>query len=535
MLSVVLIDDEFFVRKALRQSDIWEKYGYEVVGEAEDGKEGFELIQALKPDLAMVDINMPYMDGLEMARLVRDEGIKTKMVIVTGYDKFEYAKIAVALGICQYLLKPIDESELTDTLIETKKTILVEASAMSELKKLEYKVKDSEEIEKERFLKRLTEHSSMIKAGNLAKLCERFELVIIGKQIQVVLVKIDDYKKKKWYDSDRELWKFALRNIIKECLENQYVCEYFYESEDSLCCLITGKDQVLNDEVASSLKKVQRMVANLLNFSVTVSLGERVGRLSDVEISYNQAKLSQGKSVIEGHGHIFEYTNDEKKDMVDSNHYVLTYHDKVLYLLRDRDIESAMSQIHDMMTYLVNQHTSLESFRMVIGQIASTIDEYSRTSIRNEAFGSEEYMRNILESSTINQAEQAVKIAIEHLILTEGDTEFDVTALLVNNIKAHIADNYSNPEYKIELLVDELKFNYHYMCKVFKQKTGVTIGEQINTTRMKNAKILIDKGYNSVELIAIEVGFTDSGYFGKKFKKYYNVTPKQMIKSKMIN
>ena len=110
MLKVFLVEDESIVREGLRDNIPWQQYGYEFVGEASDGEMALPLIQKTKPDVLLTDIKMPFMDGLSLSKLVHQEFPDMKIIIISGYDDFEYARGAILVGAEQYLLKPITRS-----------------------------------------------------------------------------------------------------------------------------------------------------------------------------------------------------------------------------------------------------------------------------------------------------------------------------------------------------------------------------------------------------------------------------------------
>ena len=112
MYKVVVIDDEFFLRQSLIRSDFWDKLGFEVVGEAENGQEGFELIQEKLPHVALVDISMPVMNGLQLVKKLREVNNDIEVIIVSGYSEFEYAQKCISLRVSDYILKPINDEEL---------------------------------------------------------------------------------------------------------------------------------------------------------------------------------------------------------------------------------------------------------------------------------------------------------------------------------------------------------------------------------------------------------------------------------------
>ena len=112
MLKVFLVEDEFVVREGIKNNIDWQSHGYDFCGEAGDGELAFPLIQKLKPDIVITDIRMPFMDGLVLSRLIKKEMPWIEIIILTGYEEFEYAKEGIKLGIARYLTKPISGDEL---------------------------------------------------------------------------------------------------------------------------------------------------------------------------------------------------------------------------------------------------------------------------------------------------------------------------------------------------------------------------------------------------------------------------------------
>ena len=116
MKTILIVDDEKITREGISQLIDWQQYGFKVIGLAENGKVGLEMTRKLLPDLIITDIKMPEMTGLEMIEILRQENIRSEFIILSGYSDFEYAKKAIKTGVISYILKPIDEDELIESL-----------------------------------------------------------------------------------------------------------------------------------------------------------------------------------------------------------------------------------------------------------------------------------------------------------------------------------------------------------------------------------------------------------------------------------
>lgn len=118
MYRVMIVDDEKYIRRSIINRVEWGKYGLEVVGEAADGEEAYAGVQLYQPDIILVDIRMPVLDGLGLIKLLAEEHSQIRVIILSAYQDFSYAKKAIQLGVEDYLLKPIDELELEQVLLK---------------------------------------------------------------------------------------------------------------------------------------------------------------------------------------------------------------------------------------------------------------------------------------------------------------------------------------------------------------------------------------------------------------------------------
>ena len=134
LLKVFLAEDEVIVREALRDSIPWEQHGFVFVGEASDGEMALEMVRELKPDIVITDIKMPFMNGLTFSRYVSEELPETKIIIISGYDDFEYARQAVELHVDRFLLKPVTKADMISALENTRRRIETERAKTAAVK-----------------------------------------------------------------------------------------------------------------------------------------------------------------------------------------------------------------------------------------------------------------------------------------------------------------------------------------------------------------------------------------------------------------
>lgn len=142
ILKVIIVDDEYLIRNLIRMKVNWEEVNMEMVGEAGNAEQALELVDKLKPDIIFTDICMPAMDGIELSRRIVEKYPYIKIIIVTGYDDFEYARSSIKLGISDFILKPINSSELMQTLSKLRNIIGSERNREIEYNQLKKQVEE---------------------------------------------------------------------------------------------------------------------------------------------------------------------------------------------------------------------------------------------------------------------------------------------------------------------------------------------------------------------------------------------------------
>lgn len=158
LLKVLIVDDEHLVRNLLKKCIDWNEIGYEIVGEASNAHEALDLVDALRPDLIFTDIYMPFMDGLEFGKLVFEKYSNIKIVVLTGYEEFEYAKKSIKIGIADFLLKPINDDEIRRVALTMKEKIEAERNHRAEYDRMKKQLEENLPYLREKLLNKLIQN-----------------------------------------------------------------------------------------------------------------------------------------------------------------------------------------------------------------------------------------------------------------------------------------------------------------------------------------------------------------------------------------
>lgn len=206
MYKLILVDDEEDVREGVSQEIDWHEYGFEVLAKAENGKEAFDLVERLRPDVVVTDIKMPFMDGLQLAEAIRRQFPATRIIILTGFDEFEYAQKAVKLHIDEYVLKPFSAVELIDVLIKVKNRMDEEAAHRENNQLLRESYRKSLPVLREVFLSSLLTRQ-LPREDTLAKAAE-YGVQLHGSEFLISVMCLDQKKK-----DEQQILLFAVKNI----------------------------------------------------------------------------------------------------------------------------------------------------------------------------------------------------------------------------------------------------------------------------------------------------------------------------------
>ncbi len=538
MLKVMIVDDEFYFREALKISLPWSELGFDICGEAKNGQDALEKVEELKPDIIIVDINMPIMDGLEFVQNSREKGVNSKIIILTGHSEFNYARQAVQLGVHNYILKPVNEEELAQSLLEMKKLIEMEASVRIEFDMLKQQVNDSLPLLKDKFLNDLLQGNIIINDDDSVKKMKYLNINIRSRYRQAITIEIDYEDNLDWNNEDRQLWKFAVSNIASEILSGYLTFDICYDKDDRICIIAgvkEGSSEYDSDQLLEhKLESIREAVCKHFNFTVTIGVGNAKNELFEIAASYKESMVALKNKLTLGKNRIITYGSVSDLE-IKVNLFTAEYRNQLLINMRtgeDSEVRSLISQIFGEIRRQNVRHEILSVF--CIEMVSACLEFMAETGLGFKDVLHDSQL-NIIEQIQLKRSINEIEAWIQEIFLNASEAfkrnRSSKTSRLIEKVKKYIEENCHNSEMGIDEIAKHLYINYAYLCSVFKRDTGVTINEYLTEFRINRAKSLFDAGNVTVLDVADRVGYADANYFGKCFKKYYGLAPSKYIES----
>lgn len=499
MFKLMIFDDEYYFRQSMKTIVDYRAYGFELIGEAGNGESAYYLIMDKKPDLALVDINMPIMNGLELIEQCFNEHVKCQFILITGYAEFEYAQKALKYKVVNYLLKPINPDELIHCLIQVKDALLHEKHR-TEI--MEQNLADKKKIQKEFELNQFVsghgrvgshdEESSMLPAY-IATEYNHYVVAIVEGHPQTDVQHIENMK-----------------------IEGAFITA-FYTMHQQLCLIINMESGVLRDDL------MEILVDNLQrgeDEDIHIFLGNVYSEATNIILSYHEALLaSKSKTNISDKVIPYDQFKKEYTTVLLSDQAK----NQIVHAMMERDENLAQKLIAEVFHTCKLQNIDYGTFVIVsIHMIDLMLSVAFKYHLTNYWTFHHHLVQLILHNHEIDRIEKEICNVMLQLI---QDIPENHMSDLVAETVAYIQNNYPNPELNIKMLSRQLHINYNYLCSRFKMETGMTINHYIHDVRMSKAKQYFDEGMQAVTLVANRVGYTDIAHFSKSFKKKFGVSP----------
>lgn len=539
---LIIADDESKIIQLIRQLGHWEELHIEIIDECKNGEEAYESICINKPDLVLSDIKMPVYGGIELIQKLRDAGVNPFFILLSGYRHFEYARSAIQLNVIDYLLKPIDEGQLNETLkracacIDEEHRKKEESSLLSTIKKNEEKRKQED------FWKIFLESEEAYAPGGLPEksLWKRKEFPF-GKEACRESFQVDFphgcYQVLCVFSNlssllghDNSVGNQKIEEFIRESMQKKAVTYYHKTFMGYIILLNYGKEKV--QEVRQA---VHALYYNILDLSelygkiyVNIGISRRKEDSAELLEAFKEAHDAEwGRLVYAGNG-VLEHEQIDKlpqcriSDMA-SAETINRIRDAVKYLKIEEMNDLAHEVYRKMGTY--NSYAP-RPFRYLFFYLEEMIKQECMTDEEKKERFSENYYFAYLNGANY---QQVIKNAFLVVLQYMGEEKEKLREKMEKPIAIALGFIRENYQKQISLEETAIAANVspNYLSKLFKSETGVGFLDYLTQIRLKESERLLSETNLSIKEIAAQVGYLDEKYYSKLFKKTTGIKPSE--------
>ncbi|MFC3341201.1 response regulator [Paenibacillus abyssi] len=524
-MKVIIVEDEPRVRKGLSETIDWALFGLELAGTASNGVEGLELFKEQKPELVVADIRMPVMDGLAMTEAILEQKPDTRIMIISGHDEFEYAQRCIALGVTNYLLKPIGKKQFHSELEKITGDWRQHKEQREQSLELEHKLKSNLPVLRDAFLE---EWLGGVSPKSEAMLRESFSFLHIPFDFDdvagVAVFELDIPEGGGHSHADRRLLEFAINNMIGELLEDNGLS--YQRGNGQTVVLYQSVSMDTPDDLILWVERVKAKLGAVLRVSVTVGLGSRAVYVQELPQLFQEAlrilrlKLSFGTDLILHEG-MLRPVQDQLAVLRETDEALLVHavemndEAQISIVMNGLFLEWASKEELSYPDEISYQFIGL--FTKLTHRLGKSIHAYLKHDQlvkwrHPEQFRSKEDIKLWWTARFIELGRSYAGYRL--------DRRTKVIQQVMEYIDDHIFENITREDAARHVYI-----NSSYLSRLFKEVTGEAFSDIVLRKKMEKAMHLLQVERVMVYEVADMLGYRDPSYFARVFKKYTGKSP----------
>lgn len=498
-MTILLVEDDNLILKGLEKGIPWNRIeGIEKVETATDGELALKIVMAEPIDIIITDINMPFMDGLQLTKAVHATYPNIPVIVLTGYSTFDYAKEALKLGVFDYLMKPVQCLELMNC-VERAINKLVETRV--EQRQLHRSI----HLLRQDFLRRLSagdEHE------NIPRMIQTLGLDELQRPLAAALIHIDQVEE----CPDDEEAEFVTMDLLQ-----QTVGGYIWREGDKEIGLIQSASG-LALKLADSIQKAQKQ----FGLSMVISLGPESLSLEHISQSMKEARrLSDGYAALFHN----EVITTENLQQLHTSEDITELKEKLVSFVYQGDKHACLNLVDSIEQFFpIEQKKSIAmSLLFQLGTIVTRLED--KQLIDKIQFSFDACISQMMDTDKIPLQFSILKQAVETICSSIHASEH--TDPINTKMLEFIRQHYTNPLFSLQLLSDHMEMSPTYLSALFKQKNSVSFSEYVINLRMQKARLLLLATKQKTYDIAKSIGITNPQYFSARFKQIFGMTPSE--------
>ena len=545
MLKIFLAEDEVVVRETIKRMIPWEELGFELVGEAADGEMALPLLLRQQPDLLITDIKMPFMDGLTLARLAKKEIPGLKVVILSGYDDFNYAKQAIGIGVEDYLLKPITKNALIERLSEIRSRYEHEKTQKEYYEKFQREMQAYEKNSSRDFFEALVGGS--MDMMEVYKRAEKLGLDIVAEAYNVLIFTMNCDEDFSGQRDEYSSWEAESLELLENFFAGHSSAMLFRSNIFSYGVLLKGQRETIEENTRACVDEIRKILSRQDGRREWfLAVGQSVERLSQIQKSYHTASRAFSQRYLYDENILYY---DEMETMEHPGGQAETEDNAYLQKVDVNALNPAILQKFLSNGLQEETENFVKDYFYAIGQEPMESLVFRNYVILNVRFSVISFIKglgcdtNEMESadteevlaesgknmeSAIAYAKKMISQAIEIRDQNSGNKNRSILKTAVDFIDSH----YMDEEISLNTVANVANVSSNHFSALFSQNMGQTFIEYLTSLRMNKAKELLRcTGMRSSE-IAGEIGYKDAHYFSYLFKKTQGMTPSDYRKAR---
>lgn len=538
-MKILIVDDESFMRMSLKTSLDWESYGFQVIGEANHGEDALTKISELKPDIVLLDIKMPIMDGLQTLQKLQDWNHQPKVIMLSSYKEFEYVREGMRLGALDYIHKPsLSETIMFETLQRARETIMRERKQNHEMESLRQNVERVKPNMKALFFKEWVE-GAIRHTWEIEEKIKEYDIHLKQPNLVCFVMHIDQFSKvKNRYKKNMEyLLYFSIQNILNEVLRKFEEVEFFQHHKNGIAILKTYSSlrstQEIYNEQWNLIKAVQNALRKFMNINVSFGVSSLHINLVDVPIALREAeKVLENNFYDRESGVSFfqqRHVEPRQEDIMKKHDF-----DRIQHIKQEIENEQWDRMAASMERLFEDLRQNRQMSRQEMLRIATYLHYAFSSSYEGEAGLPMSGFPTIEEFVEAETQGQIYELLLHEAELVRDKKNLNIASQKMNH-KIRLVIDYIHKCYDQDLNLEELSryvgLNSSYLSRLFKEQTGMVLIQYINQYRVnKSLDMLMNSTLKTYE-IAEKVGFKSTDNFYIAFKKLVGYPPNEVRKN----
>ena len=516
---VLLVDDEEDIRVGISRKIDWEGLGYALVGEAENGRDALELAESLQPDVVLTDIKMPFMDGLELCRILTERLPASKFVVFSGFDDFEYAKQAIQMNVSEYILKPINAPELTAVLERLHSQLDAERAERRDAQQLRERYEESLPLLRSLFLTRLLD--GRVPLERVAELAERYDLPLSGAAaFTAAVVHVSG-------GNGSELETLSVQQLLEDNLrpEGCRCVQFLYNDTVALVASLEQPGYVYS--LIAGLNRICALAESYLKLTLTAGVGAPCADPAELSQSAAGARSALEYRGMVGRGQAI-YIGDLEPGggvplvFTDSDEQALT---SAIKLGDEAEIRGVLDRLTDKLHAGGISPAQVQLFFLEV--ITCLLKVARGAELETEAvFGSG--FSGLMKVTDFDSPEALRDWCLDRCLRIQTlirNRRTDSAGRTVEKAKDYILSHYGDSDLSVEALCRHLHLSPTYFSTLFKRETGMSFTAYVTVVRMDAAADALRNTEEKTYLVARRCGYEDPNYFSYVFKRHFGVTP----------